>query len=69
MTQETITQDSKEKRDAIYDDLRRTGNRLERQVVKFSSQEMIVGDGGEIVLDEKGRETYKTVWSVAYPRN
>lgn len=74
---EVITTDSKEQRDRLFEDLRKNGDSLERQVVKFS--------GCRPVLDEEGNQTgriirysptgrpqvrlqFVSTWSVAYPR-
>jgi len=49
-------------RDFAFEDLRKNGNELERQVVRFSGCEKT----GET---EKGRSIYQTTWSLAYPRS
>lgn len=61
MASEVITTTDKAKRDALFDDLRKNGNRQERQVVKFSSNEV---HAGQYVA---GRLVYRSTWSVAYP--
>ena len=65
----TIACPDKETRDAAYRSLRTTGNRLERQAVRFTDVEPVMNPQvpGEIVLDAQGRITYRTIWGVAYP--
>ncbi len=57
-------------RDAVFDDLRRTGNRSEQEVVKFSDVEPILNGlpHGELELDSKGRVRYRSIFCLAYPR-
>jgi hypothetical protein len=74
---EVITTTDKAKRDQMFQDLRRNGDKLERQVVKFSSNEPFVdenGDTGKIVYysDTRGASTQmrpfcRSTWSIAYP--
>lgn len=66
---EVLTMTDKQKRDDIYNDLRRLGDVKERQAVRFSSCELLLeGTPGEIALDDNGRERYVSTFSVAYPR-
>lgn len=60
-------------RDFAFKDLRKNGDELERQVVKFSGCE-IVPDEYVQIWYEKGkkfytRPVYRSTWSVAYPRS
>ena len=74
---EVITTTDKNKRDRMFQDLRQNGDELERQVVKFSSNEPILGeldthDGRFVFYDIKKRHpqwrpAYRSTWSVAYP--
>lgn len=59
MSMEVITTEDKEKRDALFDELRKTGNRLEKQVVKFSGCRNIAKPGDP--------PQYVSTYSVAYP--
>lgn len=51
MATEVITTTDKEARDRMFEDLRRNGNELERQVVKFSSNEPILGEDGKQLIE------------------
>lgn len=62
---ETITTTDKAKRDALFQDLKRNGNYLERQVVKFSGSEE-VPDVDVLTLTGL-RKQHRSTWSVAYP--
>ena len=53
---EVITTDNKTQRDEMFQDLKRNGNALERQVVKFSGSRQT----------EEGN--WVSTWSLAYPR-
>lgn len=53
---EVITTNDKAKRDEMFQDLKRNGNALERQVVKFSGSQQT----------EEGN--WVSTWSLAYPR-
>jgi hypothetical protein len=62
---EIITTTDKAKRDQMFQDLRQNGNELERQVVKFSSNEP---DDDLFINTSTGRRLiYRSTWSVAYP--
>lgn len=74
---EVITTTDKAQRDRMFADLRQNGNELERQVVKFSSNEPVLGPDGEPdgywkVYEKTGfpqwRPAFVSTWSVAYPR-
>jgi hypothetical protein len=70
---EIIEYSDKLVRDFAFRDLRQNGNELERQVVRFSSCE-IVPDQFEQVWYEHGkkfqtRPVYRSTWSLAYPRS
>lgn len=71
MSMEIITMQDKDKRDAMYQDLRRNGDELEHQVVRFSGYEQetieIISDPGTPNLEV--RPVYRQTWSVAYPRS
>lgn len=60
---EVISFTDRDKRDEVFDTLRKHGNAQERQVVRFSDVELT----GQI--DAQERLTYRDVWSVAYPRH
>jgi hypothetical protein len=62
MAYEVITTTDKAKRDALFQDLKRNGNHMERQVVKFSGVQEET-----IELFGKPWKAYKSSWSVAYP--
>jgi hypothetical protein len=68
--QEVMTFTDKWTRDAAYQDLRKNGDSLERQVVRFSSCELT----GEKKIREGAegfelRLVYRSTWSLAYPRS
>jgi hypothetical protein len=71
MSQEVMTFTDKDKRDAAYQDLRKNGDSLERQVVRFSSCEKT----GEKIMNYISmdrfelRPVYRSTWSLAYPRS
>lgn len=65
---EIIVTKDKDKRDEMFKSCRAAGNRLEKQVVKFSDVELDVNPAsGEISLDNQGRARYHSVWGIAYP--
>lgn len=64
MGMEVITTTDKDQRDRMFDDLRKNGNRLERQVVKFSSVETVMVEDS---VSGKAVPTYRSTYSVAYP--
>ena len=47
MSMEVIATADKAQRDKLFEDLRRNGNELERQVVKFSSNQPVLDKDGE----------------------
>lgn len=47
---EVITTTDKAQRDQLFEDLRRNGNKLERQVVKFSGVETVLDIDGQPVV-------------------
>lgn len=69
---EVITTDDKAKRDFIFNDLRTTGNYLERQAVKFSGvREVLDKDGNPDFIDRADgsmRPLYVSTFSVAHPK-
>ena len=77
MSMEVITTTDKNQRDRLFEDLRKKGNELERQVVKFSSNEPTTdadGNAGKIIYysetlgaTSQFRPFYRSTWSVAYP--
>lgn len=58
---DVITTTDKDKRDEMFEDLKRNGNALERQVVKFSGVRPLVKFSGSMV-------GWVSTWSLAYPR-
>jgi hypothetical protein len=61
---EVLTSRDKAVRDKLFGELKYTGDKLERQVVKFS------GVGEELVeVDGKEQVKYHSTWSVAYPKS
>ncbi len=64
MGMEVITTTDKDQRDRMFDDLRKNGNRLERQVVKSSSVETVMVKDS---ISGKVVPTYRSTYSVAYP--
>jgi hypothetical protein len=75
---ETITTADKQKRDAMYDELRASDNAQERQVVKFSDceptgEKELVWFGkkraGQKDKEPEVRNVYRSTWSVAYPKS
>ena len=70
---ETMTFPERDARDKVYEDLRKNGDELERQVVRFSDVEP-TGEK-KYVLVGKGRErteyrpVYRSTYSLAYPRS
>jgi hypothetical protein len=68
---ETIGTFDKQKRDEQFDNLRKTGNRLERQAVRYSEPVVMMNPEvpGEILLDKQGRIRYNSLYVVAYPSN
>lgn len=73
---EVITTTDKAQRDRMFADFRKNGDELERQVVKFSGNQLV---GDEIVKNYAGRDhgpesgrtrqVFESTWSVAYPRS
>ena len=57
MSMEVFTTTDKDRRDQMFEDLRKNGDALERQVVKFSSNEPHPLKSGQFISN----------WSVAYP--
>jgi hypothetical protein len=76
---EIVTTVDKDQRDRLFEDLRRNGNELEKQVVKFSGVEPVLGEAGTqegrfVFYDKKRRKPqwrphYRSTWSVAYPQS
>jgi hypothetical protein len=68
---EVLTMTDKGKRDAIFEDMRANGDDLERQVVKFSSNE-VTGKSHFVQYEGRGvnqfRPEFRSTWSVAYPK-
>lgn len=57
-------------RDGAFNDLRKNGDELERQVVRFSDCEKI-GEK-EVTMDDgtvESRSIYRSTWLLAYPRS
>jgi len=77
---EVITTTDKDARDRMFEDLRLNGNPAERQAVRFSSYEPVLGELDyqeiELVWYEKAapdqmqvRPVYRSTYSVAYPHH
>lgn len=68
---ETIGTTDKDKRNQQFDDLRKTGNWLERQAVRYSEPIVLMNSEvpGEILLDSQGRMRYTQLYVVAYPQH
>lgn len=76
---EVITTVDKQQRDSLFEDLRKNGNEQERQVVKFSGVESVLGEAGIqegrfVFYDKRQRKPqwrplYRSNWSVAYPKS
>lgn len=56
------TMTDKAKRDELFEDLRKNGDKYERQAVKFSEVEPVPG-----VFDSKGRQVWRSLWAIAHP--
>lgn len=71
MSYEEIGTTDKQKRDEQYHNLRKNGNRLERQAIRYSEPIMMLNPevAGEILLDKQGRPRYTQLYVVAYPRH
>lgn len=74
MEMEVITTTDKQKRDAMFQELRNSTEANERQAVKFSSNEPVLGEDGKQLLRPAGSGNEKLTvgvwqsnWSVAYP--
>ncbi len=81
MSMEVITTTDKDQRDRLFEDLRKNGNELEKQVVKFSSNEPVFTSDGKPTYDGalradgtikahsrgRSRQVFRSTWSVAYP--
>jgi hypothetical protein len=83
MAMEVVTTTDKDQRDRLFEDLRKNGNELERQVVKFSGVEPVLDIYGnqrsravqyDPNADKKTptppvywRLMWRSNWSVAYP--
>lgn len=66
MATEEFTMTDKAKRDAMFQELRNSTHANERQAVKFSSNEPVLGaDGKQVIFN--GRPVWQSNWSVAYP--
>jgi hypothetical protein len=76
---EVITTTDKDQRDRMFAELRASTDPLERQVVKFSSNQVTgkshfvqytaLGKGGKVNHGVKQfRPEFRSIWSVAYPK-
>lgn len=69
---EVITTTDKALRDRMFEEFRRDGNELEKQVVKFSSNELTDAAPRIVRYSPNAkpqlRPVYRSTWSVAYPR-
>ena len=68
---EVITTTDKDQRDRLFQDLRKNGNELEKQVVKFSGVEVVPNVDVVSTTDARRiiRKEYRSTFSVAYPRD
>ena len=75
---EVFTTADKVQRDAMFKDFRENGDEFEKQAVKFSSAEPVLGpdgkqDGYWKIYEKTGfpqwRPLFRSTWSVAYPRS
>ena len=73
---EVVTTTDKDQRDRLFEDLRKNGNALERQVVKFSGNQPVMKDGGQVMKFRfypgknprvQPRPVFESTWSIAYP--
>ena len=64
-----ITTADKDKRDRLFEELRKSSDPGERQVVKFSGVEEVPGEVRTFVAHCRVMEiqVYRSTWSVAYP--
>lgn len=82
MSVEVITTHDKDVRDRLFEDLRKNGNELERQVVKFSGNEKVTEELRMSRIYDPTKHkfratkmrlvtpaTYRSNWSVAYPQS
>lgn len=67
MATEVYTSIDKAKRDELFRELRAHGTAAERQAVKFSGVQPILGEDGKQAVDAKGRLVWQSNWSVAHP--
>lgn len=80
---EVFTTTDKDRRDRMFEDLRKNGDALEKQVVKFSGVEPVLGSDGQQERTISGvsfpsiftainpkliRLVFRSTWSVAYPK-
>lgn len=65
---EVFNYSDKDQRDSNFEQLRLTGNPAERKVVKFSDVEPLLNPMGQQLVDENNRKRFRSVWSLAYPR-
>jgi hypothetical protein len=75
---EVITTTDKTLRDRMFEDFRQNGNELEKQVVKFSGWEPVMGEDGtqrgrfvsyvRVTGKCQWRPLFRSTWSVAYPK-
>lgn len=68
MTEPVVyTTTDKAKRDELFRELCTRGRGVERQAVRFSGVQPVVGEDGQQKIDEKGRPVWQSNWSVAHP--
>ncbi len=66
MGTEVFTTTDKDRRDRMFEDLRKNGGALEKQVVKFSGVEEV--PDVDVLTSTGLRKQYRSTWSVAYPK-
>lgn len=64
MAHEEFTMTDKAQRDRLFNQLRNSTEANERQAVKFSSVEPVLGEDGKQLPGPAG---WRTTWSVAHP--
>jgi hypothetical protein len=63
----TLRYSDKQKRDEVFDRLRKSEEPNEQQVIRYSDPLPVMISDEEFKLDERGRVVYKTGYFLAYP--
>jgi len=63
----TLQYSDKQKRDEVFDRLRKSEEPNEQQVIRYSDPAPVMLSEEEFKLDDKGRIVYKTVYFLSYP--